>query len=830
MPNTPQTYTYRDGVKVPLDKSEDQIVVQGTADELAAAGFESVEQISEDSARVAMPSATESAGALESAQLADTQPAYFEAETGQEFLLTDRIFVTFRNEPTDDEFNGFLASYALLELEQYSERDYLFEMTAESGGDPVALVVQLMEEEDLVEIADHDLNYRAETYAVAIPTDPRYAQQWHLHTRLVNSQFDSRSSALCEDAWQLLDRYGNSDVVIGVTDDGCLLDHPDFDSQDKFAGWGYFQGRTLFTRESIGADPDLMHQTGSNHGTSCAGVIAGEVDAVLTVGAAPGCRLLPIKWESDGPSLFIGDSRLLAAINYMADKVDVVSNSWGSTPTSNWSSVVKRRIRDLAITGGRRGNGIVFLWAAGNENCPILHNTTQDVPFTSGWQNRQWVGVRTSRRFFNGLVGIPGVMHVAALASTARRSHYSNYGTGIGLCAPTSNVHKYRRLRVNGLGITTATGAGGGVTSRFGGTSSATPLVAGVAGLVISANPNLSALEVISLLKRTASKELDFTDYPKTPPAPFNQDTSWDVSPIAPFNSGAFQNINSADGTWSPWFGHGRVDAPKAVAEAIRLRGDDDDDGGPTGEHQFESAPNQSIPDNDPVGIQDTIAVDEDGMLTDISVTVGIEHTWIGDLVVQLIAPDETRVILHNRTGSSTDNISATYALADVSALAALKGKTIRGDWILQVQDLAQRDIGTLRTWSIAFKTQADNVIVEESQAVAIPDNDTAGIVRTLSVSANGTMRDLALSVDITHTYIGDLRVALTSPTGNEILLHNRTGRSTDNLITTWHSVSHAGLQTLRGIQPSGDWQLSVADLAGRDVGKLNKWKIEITL
>ena len=77
-------------------------------------------------------------------------------------------------------------------------------------------------------------------------------------------------------------------------------------------------------------------------------------------------------------------------------------------------------------------------------------------------------------------------MHIAALASNSQRSHYSNYGTGIALCAPTNNGHRFLRLNVTGLGITTTTGASGGVTTQFGGTSSAAPLVAGIAALVIS--------------------------------------------------------------------------------------------------------------------------------------------------------------------------------------------------------------------------------------------------------------------------------------------------------------------------------------------------------
>lgn len=320
-----------------------------------------------------------------------------------------------------------------------------------------------------------------------------------------------------------------------------------------------------------------MYEEDHNHGTSCAGVIAAEIDTQLTVGAAPGCRLLPIKWESEDSALLINDSKMLTALNYIADKVDILSNSWGGVPINTWADLVTRRIVELAQTGGRRGQGILFLWAAGNENCPIHHTASIEIPYTNGVEFREdesivWIGIgdNHTNKFENNLVGIPGVMHVAALASTAQRSHYSNYGTGISICAPTNNVHEYHRMPVKGLGITTTTGRG--VTDSFGGTSSATPLVAGIAALVISANPDLTALEIASILKKTASKELNLEGYPKTPPASFDLDTSWDVSPIAPFDKGDFKDIDSSDGTWSPWFGHGRVDASKAVEEALRFK------------------------------------------------------------------------------------------------------------------------------------------------------------------------------------------------------------------------------------------------------------------
>ncbi len=101
------------------------------------------------------------------------------------------------------------------------------------------------------------------------------------------------------------------------------------------------------------------------------------------------------------------------------------------------------------------------------------------------------------------------------LSSMAQRCHYSNYGPGIILSAPSSNYHTYgRESSIGGLHITTVKGSSvNEITTRFGGTSSATALVAGIAALVISANPDLSALEVISVLKNTAWKGLNFKKY-----------------------------------------------------------------------------------------------------------------------------------------------------------------------------------------------------------------------------------------------------------------------------------------------------------------------------
>lgn len=826
MAESQETYTYRAGQKVRLKKEPDQFVVRATPEEVKEdLGITDAEQMSSASSLVTVRAPDLEATMSQARHIAPTHHAYRTIETDEEFLITDRVFVTFRDLLPPEEIDAFIARYSLVLLEKYSDRDYLFQLTDHTGINPVKLVVKLMEDEPLVELADHDLNYRVSTYqAFTLPTDPSYPQQWHLHTRLMDAQFDPRSSARCEEAWMLLESFGSPDVVVGVTDDGCKLDHPDFDSPDKFAGWGYFRGRNLITNVDIEANPAEMYKPGSNHGTSCAGVIGGEADAVLTVGAAPGCRLLPIQWESEGPSLFISDSKMMTVLDYLSDKVDVVSNSWGRTPSNVRIPVLKNRIAELALTGGRRGRGIIFLWAAGNENCPINHSGSTSIPYTNGIQQRPdgslvWVGVQTSTTFQNNLVDVPGVMHVAALGSTAQRSHYSNYGPGITLCAPTNNVHTYRRLTLKGLGVTTTTGSGTGITAGFGGTSSATPLVAGIAALVISANPELTALEVISILKRTTSKDLNIEPHPKTPSASFDPDTSWDVSPIFPAE---FSDTGDPDGTWSPWFGHGRVDAMAAVAEALRLRT------GLVEKLAYTSQPEAGIPDNDPDGLRDIIHVTDVGRVQEVGVGLSISHTWIGDLRVYLIAPDGTSVLLHNRAGGSRDNLEERYTLANAPGLAALQNLRISGDWVLHVQDLANRDVGILDRWELELGVSAEPLLVEDSTSERIPDQDPAGITRRLKLPGGYKIADIAVSVDITHSWIGDLRVTLIAPNETAIRLHDRAGGGADNLERTWLSQDFAPLRPLRGQDTGGTWQLHVADLVRRDEGKLNRWKIEI--
>jgi secreted trypsin-like serine protease len=77
-------------------------------------------------------------------------------------------------------------------------------------------------------------------------------------------------------------------------------------------------------------------------------------------------------------------------------------------------------------------------------------------------------------------------------------------------------------------------------------------------------------------------------------------------------------------------------------------------------------------------------------------VAVNIVHTYIGDLKVDLIAPDGSLYVLHNRAGGGTDNINQTYTVN-------LSGEALNGTWRLRVNDNANADTGYINSWSVTF-------------------------------------------------------------------------------------------------------------------------------
>ena len=113
----------------------------------------------------------------------------------------------------------------------------------------------------------------------------------------------------------------------------------------------------------------------------------------------------------------------------------------------------------------------------------------------------------------------------------------------------------------------------------------------------------------------------------------------------------------------------------------------------------------------------------------------------------------------------------------------------------------------------------------------AIPDNDTAGVRSYLFMTENYQIDDLNVFVDITHDWIGDLIVEVTSPDSTTVRLHNRSGGSSSD-INTWYDRETdpdgpGKMNNFNTKQTYGTWQLWVSDNDLNNIGTLNRWGLE---
>jgi subtilisin family serine protease len=290
-------------------------------------------------------------------------------------------------------------------------------------------------------------------------------------------------------AWNIT--TGHRNIVVAVVDDGVDIEHPnlrtriwknaDTQSSNRF-------GRDFFLRDDhpdhfnprpkLFRDPFDQMSGNDIHGTPCAGVIAGAGINNGSVGAAPRCRVLPVKvFHADE---LAASNRVADAIRFAAGIADILSCSWSGGSSADIQLA-------LADTGqiGRQGKGSAIFCAAGND--------------------------------FGSRVGFPArdVNAIAVGASTDRATlaDYSNVGPKIAVVAPSSGGTRgifTTDVSIANRGFNVRRAEGGGAdglhTNSFGGTSSATPLAAGVAALVLSVNPNLTRTELRDVLTSTADK------------------------------------------------------------------------------------------------------------------------------------------------------------------------------------------------------------------------------------------------------------------------------------------------------------------------------------
>jgi hypothetical protein len=125
------------------------------------------------------------------------------------------------------------------------------------------------------------------------------------------------------------------------------------------------------------------------------------------------------------------------------------------------------------------------------------------------------------------------------------------------------------------------------------------------------------------------------------------------------------------------------------------------------------------------------------------------------------------------------------------------------------------------RTWvnvgaEVTFPTATATV------NTAIPDNNATGISSAATVPAGTSGTKVSVAVNVAHTYIGDLQVTL-SHGSQTWTLHNNTGSSADNILTTY-TPSPAATGSLTGL-----WTLKVVDSVAEDVGTLTSWSVTVS-
>ena len=170
-------------------------------------------------------------------------------------------------------------------------------------------------------------------------------------------------------------------------------------------------------------------------------------------------------------------------------------------------------------------------------------------------------------------------------------------------------------------------------------------------------------------------------------------DSSYDCRPYASGNSETCNIATAQAGTY-----YVRLKAYSAFS-GVSLTGSYTTGGGGGGGTQtYTNGTDVNIPDNNSTGVTSSIVVSgrSGNAGTSVPVSVDIRHTYSGDLVVDLLAPDGSVYNISNRAGGSADNIIKTVNLN-------LSSEALNGTWKLRVRDLAGADTGYINSWSITM-------------------------------------------------------------------------------------------------------------------------------
>ncbi|WP_372482371.1 S8 family peptidase [Streptomyces bambusae] len=456
-------------------------------------------------------------------------------------------------------------------------------------------------------------------------------------TTLTESNRWDMTQIKADQAWAVT--TGSATVKVGILDTGVDDQHqdlaPNFNAADS-ASCAYGKADTR-----AGAWRDV-----GTHGTHVAGTVAAAKNGKGVIGVAPGVKISSVRIAEPGSSLFFAENTVCGFMWAGDHGFKVTNNSYYTDP---WQFNCPDNVDQAAIIEGVRraqvyaeSKGSLQVAAAGNSNYDLANKTTDsESPNDS---------TPVTRTITNACLDIPtelpGVVTVAAMGNGNVKASYSNFGNGvIDIAAPGGDG-------ASGVYSTLP----GGKYGNMNGTSMASPHVAGVAALIASTNPGYTPADIRTALGVQA-------------------------------NDTACPSDSRCTGTTTKngFFGEGQTDALKAVGSTP-----------PPGKF-FETTTDVTIVDRSTVDSPLTVSGVTGNAPAALKVGVDIKHTYRGDLVVSLVAPDGSVYLLEDFANSdSTDNVIKTYTVNASSEVA-------NGTWKLRVQDIANQDVGKIDAWNLTF-------------------------------------------------------------------------------------------------------------------------------